>query len=93
MAGRFKAAIDGGSRGNPGPAAWGVAVLDEEGAPNEGHAGFIGHATNNVAEYRALIEALRLAVGRELDQVEAYHELMTQQQVEQSILEMVDEVA
>ena len=70
MAGRFKAAIDGGSRGNPGPAAWGVAILDDEGRRVEGHAGHIGHATNNVAEYRALLEALALAVEREADQVE-----------------------
>ena len=58
---RFRAAIDGGSRGNPGPAAWGVAILDENGLCLEGHAGTIGRATNNVAEYRALLEALRLA--------------------------------
>jgi ribonuclease HI len=61
MAVRFRAAIDGGSRGNPGPAAWGVAILDDDGECVEGHSGAIGRATNNVAEYRALIEALRLA--------------------------------
>ena len=70
MAGRFKAAIDGGSRGNPGPAAWGVAILDEQGGRVEGHAGHIGHATNNVAEYRALLEALSLAIERHADDVE-----------------------
>jgi len=72
MAGRFRAAIDGGSRGNPGPAAWGVAILDEHGERVEGHAGHIGHATNNVAEYRALLEALALAVEREADDVEIF---------------------
>jgi ribonuclease HI len=61
MAERFRAAIDGGSRGNPGPAAWAVALLDDDGTCPEGHAGTLGRATNNVAEYRALIEALRLA--------------------------------
>ena len=61
MAGRFVAAFDGGSRGNPGPAAWAVVVLDADGAVVEGHAGTIGRATNNVAEYRGLVEALRLA--------------------------------
>jgi ribonuclease HI len=61
MAGRFRAAVDGGSRGNPGLAAWGVAVLDVEGRLVEGHAGTIGRATNNVAEYRALVEALKRA--------------------------------
>ncbi len=66
---RFKAAIDGGSRGNPGPAAWGVAVLDGDTAV-EGHAASIGRATNNVAEYHALLEALRLARRRDAQQVE-----------------------
>ncbi len=70
MAGRFRAAIDGGSRGNPGPAAWAVAVLDDRGVRLEGHAAAIGRATNNVAEYRALIEALRLAEERGAAEVE-----------------------
>ena len=51
MVARFRAAFDGGSRGNPGAAAWGVAVIDAEGEYVEGHAGALGHATNNVAEY------------------------------------------
>lgn len=72
MAGRFRVAIDGGSRGNPGPAAWGIAVLDEQGGRVEGHAGHIGRATNNVAEYRALIEALALAVERQAGDVEIF---------------------
>jgi len=72
MAGRFRAAIDGGSRGNPGPAAWAVAVLGEDGSRVEGHAGAIGQATNNVAEYSALIEALKLAVERGADDVEIF---------------------
>jgi ribonuclease HI len=70
MAGRFRAAFDGGSRGNPGPAAWGVVVLDEAGRPLEGFAGFLGTATNNVAEYNGLLEALRLAAERQADEVE-----------------------
>lgn len=61
MAGSFRAGFDGGSRGNPGPAAWGVVVLDETGRPLTGHAGSFGRATNNVAEYRGLLEALALA--------------------------------
>jgi ribonuclease HI len=70
MAARFRAAIDGGSRGNPGPAAWAVAVLDDAGGCVEGHHGHLGRATNNVAEYRALIEALRLAEERAATEVE-----------------------
>ena len=70
MAERFRAGFDGGSRGNPGPAAWGVVVLDPEGRAVEGFAGAIGRATNNVAEYTGLLEALALALAREADDVE-----------------------
>ncbi len=70
MAEAFRAAIDGGSRGNPGPAAWGVAVLDDAGACIEGHGEPIGKATNNVAEYQALLEALALAARRGATRVE-----------------------
>lgn len=72
MAERFRAAIDGGSRGNPGPAAWGVAILDPDGACSEGHAGTLGRATNNVAEYRALLEALRIAAEAGAGDVEIF---------------------
>jgi ribonuclease HI len=61
MAGLFRAAFDGGSRGNPGTAAWGVAVLDDTGACIGEHAGLLGQTTNNVAEYHGLLEALKLA--------------------------------
>jgi ribonuclease HI len=70
MAGRFRAGFDGGSRGNPGPAAWGVVVLDGDGRAIEGFAGAIGRATNNVAEYTALLEALGLAAARGASDVE-----------------------
>ena len=70
MAARFRAAFDGGSRGNPGPAAWGVAVLDEDGGCTDGHSGLLGRATNNVAEYHGLIEALKLAEKHGAEQVE-----------------------
>ena len=64
MTRRFKAGFDGGSRGNPGPAAWGVVVLGDDDRPIEGFAGTIGRATNNVAEYNGLLEALALAASR-----------------------------
>jgi ribonuclease HI len=70
MAERFRAGFDGGSRGNPGPAAWGVVVLDAAGRAVEGFAGAIGRATNNVAEYRGLLEALAIARSRDADDVE-----------------------
>ncbi len=70
MAARFRAAIDGASRGNPGPAAWAVAVLDDAGECAEGHSGLLGRATNNVAEYQALLAALKLAGERGAAEVE-----------------------
>lgn len=56
--------IDGGSRGNPGPAGFGVHAKDGEGRTVAEHFGFIGTATNNVAEYQALVHALNLATAR-----------------------------
>ena len=50
--------IDGGSRGNPGPAGYGVRVEDADGTLQAEVKGSIGVATNNVAEYRGLIAAL-----------------------------------
>jgi probable phosphoglycerate mutase len=60
-AGRIVAYIDGGARGNPGPAGFGVRVEDADGTVIEEFAESIGVATNNVAEYRALIAALEWA--------------------------------
>jgi ribonuclease HI len=53
--------FDGGSRGNPGPAGIGVVVRAEDGTPLVTLGRFIGKATNNVAEYRALITAMQEA--------------------------------
>ncbi len=53
---------DGGARGNPGPAGYGVHVLDAEGNTLAELIGPLGHATNNVAEYSGLIAALQWAV-------------------------------
>ena len=50
---------DGGSRGNPGPAAIGFVVRDDAGKTLVRKGKFIGRATNNVAEYTAVIEALK----------------------------------
>ncbi len=52
---------DGGSRGNPGPAAIGIVVWDENRNVLEVYKNCIGNATNNVAEYSALIKALKIA--------------------------------
>ena len=53
--------IDGGARGNPGPAGFGVRIESEDGSVVEEFAESIGTATNNVAEYRGLIAALEWA--------------------------------
>ena len=53
--------IDGGARGNPGPAGYGVRVEQGDGTLVEEFSGFIGVATNNVAEYRGLLAALEWA--------------------------------
>jgi ribonuclease HI len=52
---------DGAARGNPGPAGIGVVVLDGEKKLLEEYKEFLGHATNNIAEYRALLAGLKAA--------------------------------
>lgn len=62
--------VDGGARGNPGPAAIGVVVRDSEGEVREEVGEKIGEATNNVAEYKALLRGIELAAahgGTELE--------------------------
>jgi ribonuclease HI len=53
--------VDGGARGNPGPAAIGVVVSDASGEVVRTLSDTIGETTNNVAEYRALLRGLELA--------------------------------
>jgi probable phosphoglycerate mutase len=53
---------DGGARGNPGPAAYGFVLEDADGMVLAARGERIGIATNNVAEYTALIEGLRAAI-------------------------------
>ena len=50
---------DGGSRGNPGPAAVGFVIKDNQGKILAEEGKYIGKATNNVAEYQAVVEALK----------------------------------
>jgi ribonuclease HI len=61
-AGALRIHIDGGSRGNPGPAGIGVLFLREDGEVVERLHRYIGHATNNAAEYQALLAALQRAL-------------------------------
>lgn len=53
---------DGASRGNPGPSAIGFGIYDGDWKPLEEHADYIGVATNNEAEYKALIKGLHKCV-------------------------------
>jgi ribonuclease HI len=53
---------DGGARGNPGPAAYGYVLEADDGTVLDAHGEKIGRATNNVAEYRALIAGLEKAL-------------------------------
>lgn len=55
--------VDGGARGNPGPAAIGVVVRDGDGVVLAEVGEKIGEATNNVAEYRALLRGIELAAA------------------------------
>jgi ribonuclease HI len=60
-AGRLVVNVDGGARGNPGPAAIAAVISTPEGEVLEEHGERIGTATNNVAEYRALLLGLERA--------------------------------
>ena len=62
--------VDGASRGNPGDAAVGVSLCDERGTELATVSKAIGPATNNEAEYTALIEALRLCQSRKIREVD-----------------------
>jgi ribonuclease HI len=72
---------DGGARGNPGPAAYGFVLEDEAGTVLEARGEAIGTATNNVAEYSALIAGLRRAGELGVDELEVVSdsELMVKQ--------------
>ena len=73
--------IDGGARGNPGPAGYGVRIEDADGTLIEELYGGLGVATNNVAEYNGLLAALKWAVdhGQQKVQVRADSELLVKQ--------------
>jgi ribonuclease HI len=54
---------DGGARGNPGPSGYGVIIQDEAGKKVAALSEYLGHQTNNFAEYQGLIAALEYAVS------------------------------
>jgi ribonuclease HI len=62
--------VDGGARGNPGPAAIAAVARDADGKVVEERRERIGEATNNVAEYRALLLGIELAAGLGANEIE-----------------------
>jgi ribonuclease HI len=73
--------VDGGARGNPGPAAYGIVLRDAGGATLIATGKYVGRATNNVAEYYGLIAALDAARERGVTRlrVESDSELLVRQ--------------
>jgi len=59
---KAKLSTDGGARGNPGPAAYGYVLESDDGTVLDARGETIGVATNNVAEYRALLAGLEAAL-------------------------------
>ncbi|MGA7686119.1 MAG: ribonuclease HI family protein [Terriglobales bacterium] len=59
----YTAHVDGGARGNPGPAGFGLVVHDPQGKKVAELSQYLGHRTNNFAEYSGLLAALRYAIA------------------------------
>jgi ribonuclease HI len=73
--------VDGGARGNPGPSGYGVAIQDAAGHPVAELSEYLGHHTNNYAEYQGLLAALRYAAEHQIKtlKVVSDSELMVRQ--------------
>jgi len=63
---------DGGARGNPGPAGIGVVLMDADGVVVGEIGRGIGRTTNNVAEYSAVIEGLKLALAQGFEEIDVF---------------------
>lgn len=77
--------VDGGARGNPGPAAIGIVIRDGEGNVLRDLGETIGQASNNVAEYKALIRGIEMAreLGADELQIHGDSELVVKQMLGQ----------
>ncbi|MGA2965180.1 MAG: ribonuclease HI family protein [Terriglobales bacterium] len=73
--------VDGGARGNPGPSGYGVAIADASGHTVAELSEYLGHHTNNYAEYQGLLAALRYAAENQIKalKVVSDSELMVRQ--------------
>ena len=67
---KARLSTDGGARGNPGPAAYGYVLEADDGTVLDARGETIGVATNNVAEYRALVAGLEKAAEFGVDELE-----------------------
>jgi len=78
---KARLSTDGGARGNPGPAAFAYVLEAEDGTTLAAHGEPIGVATNNVAEYRALVAGLAKAAELGVDELDVVSdsELMVRQ--------------
>src|ERR1700685_4856564 len=79
--GQLVAYIDGGARGNPGPAGYGVVIQDEAARPVAELSEYLGRQTNNYAEYSGLLAALNYTIRHDLKalKVVSDSELMVKQ--------------
>ena len=77
----FTAHVDGGARGNPGPAGYGAVIRDPHGKKVAELSEYLGHHTNNYAEYQGLLGVLRYAIERGIEtlHVVSDSELMVRQ--------------
>jgi ribonuclease HI len=73
--------VDGGARGNPGPAGFGVVIHDSHGKKVAELSQYLGHRTNNYAEYNGLLAALRYAIAHKIPSLKVISdsELMVRQ--------------
>jgi dinuclear metal center YbgI/SA1388 family protein len=69
---RYHLYTDGGARGNPGPAGIGARLMTADGVVVEDVSDYIGKATNNVAEYQALIAGLEVALDRGIERLDVF---------------------
>lgn len=78
---RLKIYVDGASRGNPGDAGIGIVMLDEGGNVVKEICDYIGQTTNNIAEYTALVTAMKEAIEVGCEEIEVFSdsELMVKQ--------------
>jgi ribonuclease HI len=79
--GAHTAHVDGGARGNPGPAGYGVVIQDPSGKKIAELSQYLGHRTNNYAEYHGLVAALRYAIAHHIQSLKIISdsELMVRQ--------------